>query len=312
MSKGPAIVRFAATVCLAVSALIPVRVFSATTQPAQVDYRLDEPFLKLPPEVKKLGAVSAVATDSKGDLYVFHRAEPPILVFRPDGTFVRSFGDKMFVSTHGLRIDADDNVWCTDMAAHFVVKFGRDGKVLLTLGEKGVPGNDAQHFNRPTDVAFGAGGDVFVSDGYGNSRVVKFDKTGKFLLAWGSKGKGDGQFNLPHAIRIDAAGHVYVGDRENQRVQVFDQSGKYLRQFGGFFPYGLAFDADGNLFVADGRACRVLVLTPDGKQRSAWGVKGNRPGDFHMPHGIAVGPAAVVYVGEVDGKRVQRFIRAGE
>jgi DNA-binding beta-propeller fold protein YncE len=270
-------------------------------------YRLAEPFLKLPDGIK-LGAVSAVATDSKGDLFVFHRAEPPILVFHSDGTFVRSFGDKLFVATHGLRIDADDNVWCTDMTAHFVVKFSHAGKVLMTLGEKGVPGNDEKHFNRPTDVAFGRNGNVFISDGYGNSRVVKFDKTGKFLARWGTKGKGDGQFNLPHAIRINAAGEVLVADRENQRIQVFDQDGKYLRQFGGFFPYGLSIAADGSLFIADGRACRVMKLSPDGKELTHWGIKGTRPGDFHMPHGIAVGPDGTVYVGEVDGKRVQRFV----
>jgi DNA-binding beta-propeller fold protein YncE len=271
-------------------------------------YRFVENFPQLPAGMK-LGAGSGVAVDSKGDVLVFHRGEPPILVFHPDGRFVRSFGDKLFKSAHGLRIDADDNVWVTDNADHLVIKFDHDGKVLLTLGERGVAGEDDKHFNKPADIAFAPNGDVFVADGYGNSRVVKFDKRGKFLMAWGKKGKGKGEFNLPHAVRLDSKGRVYVGDRENNRVQVFEQDGTYVREFGGFAPFGLFITPDDTLFVADGRANRIQRMTLDGKVLATWGATGSRPGDFHLPHGITVAPAdGAVYVTEIDGKRVQKFL----
>lgn len=168
----------------------------------------------------------------------------------------------MFASAHGLRVDAKDNIWVTDNGNHTVIKFSRDGKVLMTLGEKNVAGEDAAHFDKPTDIAFAQNGDFYIADGYGNSRVVKFNQEGKFLMAWGKKGAGPGEFNLPHAIRLDAAGQVYVGDRENDRVQVFDANGKFLRQFGGFAPFGLFITPDQTLFVAtwrDGGAGRCRV-----------------------------------------------------
>ena len=232
-------------------------------------YKHVEGFPQLPGGMK-FGAGSGVATDSKGDVLVFHRGEPPILVFRPDGQFVRSFGDKLFKSAHGMRVDADDNVWVTDNADHIVVKFDKDAKVLMTLGERGVAAEDERHFNKPADVAVAANGDVFVADGYGNSRVVKFDKTGKFLTAWGRKGNGKAEFNLPHAIRIDSKGRVYVGDRENNRVQVFEQDGTYVREFGGMAPFGLFITPDDTLFVADGRTNRIQKMTLEGKVLATW------------------------------------------
>lgn len=254
-----------------------------------------------------LGAVSGVATDSKGNVLVFHRGQHPILVFDKNGKFIRSFGDGMFSSAHGLRLDATDNIWVTDNGAHTVTKFSHDGKVLMTFGEKDVPAEDSKHFDKPTDIAFAPNGDFYVGDGYGNSRVVKFSKDGKFLLAWGKKGKAEGEFNLPHAVRLDSKGNVYVADRENDRIQVFDAAGKYLWQFGGFAPFGLFITQDDTLFVADGRANRVLKMTLEGKILAAWGSLGSEPGNFILPHGITVGPDGAVYVTDINGKRVQKF-----
>jgi DNA-binding beta-propeller fold protein YncE len=293
--------RLPLTFLLAILCTVPIRAQDAAP------YRFVEGFPQLPVGMK-FGAGSGVATDSKGDVLVFHRGEPPILVFHPDGQFVRSFGDKLFKSAHGLRVDSDDNVWVTDNADHVVIKFDREGKVLLTLGERGVPGEDDGHFNKPADVAIAPGGDVFIADGYGNSRVVKFDKNGKFLMAWGKKGRGKGEFNLPHAVRIDSKGRVYVGDRENNRIQVFEQDGTYVREFGGMAPFGLFITPDDTLFVADGRANRIQKMTLDGKVLATWGATGSRPGDFHLPHGITVGSDGAVYVTEIDGKRVQKFV----
>jgi DNA-binding beta-propeller fold protein YncE len=270
-------------------------------------YHLVADFPRLP-DGWSLGAVSGVATDSTGNVLVFHRGEHPILVFDHHGKFLRSFGDGMFASAHGLRVDANDNIWVTDNANHTVIKFSHNGKALMTLGEKKVAGEDAAHFNKPTDVAFAPNGDFYIADGYGNSRVVKFNKEGKFLMAWGKKGAGPGEFSLPHAIQLDAAGHVYVGDRENDRVQVFDAGGKFLRQFGSFAPFGLFITPDQTLFVADGRANRILKMTLDGKVLASWGTAGVEPGDFQMPHGLTATGDGAVYVSEITGKRVQKFI----
>ncbi len=263
------------------------------------------------PAGSTFGASSGVATNSQGEVLVFLRVEPPIMVFQSDGVLVRSFGKGLFKSAHGLRVDGHDDVWVTDNADHTVMKFDREGRVLMTLGEKGVAGDDARHFNKPTDVAFGGNGDFFVSDGYGNSRIVKFDREGKFLLAWGRKGTGAGEFNIPHAVRLDSKGNVYVADRENRRIQVFSQDGAFIRQFGGMSPYGLFITPEDVLFVADGRANRILKMTAEGKVLASWGSPGAKPGDFHMPHGITVAADGAVYVTEVDGKRVQKFLPVG-
>jgi DNA-binding beta-propeller fold protein YncE len=275
---------------------------------AGAEYRLAREFPQLPPGMR-LAGVSGVATDSKGLVFVLHRGADPALVFEPSGRFVRTFGKGLFKSAHGLRIDRDDNIWATDNADHLVFKFDHAGKVLMTLGERGVAGEDERHFNKPADVAFGDNGTFFVADGYGNSRVVKFDKDGRFLLAWGKKGKGEGEFVIPHNVRLDSKGQVYVADRENDRVQVFDQNGKFIRQFGGFAPFGLFVTPGDEMFATDGRAHNVHRLTLNGKILETWGKRGPEAGNFFLPHGITVGADGAVYVTEVDGKRIQKFVK---
>jgi len=182
----------------------------------------------------KFGRVSAVATDAAGEVYVFHRGRhaPPIIVFDSKGKYLRSWGQGMFGNAHGMRVDKQGSLWVTDNGDHQVMRFTRDGKLLLTLGIKGKAATDSQTFNRPTDIAFSPSGDAFyVSDGYGNSRVVKFSKDGKYLMDWGKRGTGPGEFNTPHSIAIDSKGTVYVSDRENNRIQNFDANGKFLRQW---------------------------------------------------------------------------------
>jgi DNA-binding beta-propeller fold protein YncE len=181
----------------------------------------------------KFGRVSAVATDSTGNVYVFQRGKTadPLIVFDSQGKYLRSWGKGVFGNPHGLRVDRHDNVWVTDNGDHQVMKFTNTGKLLLTLGIKGKAGTDDQTFNRPTDIAFAPNDDFYVSDGYGNSRVVKFSPEGKFLLAWGKPGSSAGEFQVPHSIAVDSKGNVYVSDRENNRIQIFDADGKYLRQW---------------------------------------------------------------------------------
>src|SRR5688572_11022434 len=173
------------------------------------DYRPVAAWPQLPDGLK-LGAVSGVATDSADRVYVFHRGKKPILVFDREGKFLRSWGDDLIKSAHGLRIDRENNVWVTDIGRHLVMKFDSAGKLLLTLGKKDTAGDGRDEFNKPTDVAISPSGEFYVADGYGNSRVVKFSKDGKYLKEWGRKGTGEGEFNLPHAIVLDAKGRVYV------------------------------------------------------------------------------------------------------
>jgi DNA-binding beta-propeller fold protein YncE len=266
-------------------------------------------FLKIPKGLP-VGAASGVDIDSKGRIYLFHRGPRPILCFDKRGKLIRSWGDDLVGSAHGLRVDKDDNVWVTDIGHHVVMKFSPRGKLLLTLGEVGKPGTGTGQFDKPTDVAFGAKGVIYVADGYGNSRVIKFDSKGKYLSQWGKPGKGRGEFDTPHAILVDRSGRVVVGDRENDRVQVFDADGKWLATWPGFAPFGLAEDSKGAIFVADGRANQVLQVDPiSGKVVSRWGSKGTEPGQFQLPHMLAVDKQGSLYVVEIQGKRLQKLRR---
>ena len=279
--------------------------FAVAAEP--YDLQPTQKFLELPAGLS-LGACSAVSVSSKGEIYLFHRGAQPILVFDAHGRFLRSWGDGMIETAHGLRIDKHDQVWVTDIGGHRVLKFDGDGRQLLALGT-GKPGAGLDQFNKPTDVAFGADGALYVSDGYGNSRVLKFSPSGALVGSWGTPGKGKGEFHLPHSIVVDEQGRVLVGDRENDRIQVFDADGKLLDIWAGFAPYGMALDADGALFVADGRANKILRLSADGKVVQAWGGKGTEPGKFQMPHMLAFDAAGNLLVAEVNGKRLQRLLK---
>jgi DNA-binding beta-propeller fold protein YncE len=274
-----------------------------------VAWRAEADFFKLP-EGFKLGACSAVAVNSRGEIFVFHRGEHPILVFDSAGKFLRSWGDGVIGSSHGLRIDREDHVWVTDIGNHRVMKFDPQGKQLLSLGT-GKPSDADDAFNKPTDVAFGPKGEFFVTDGYGNTRVLAFSPSGALVHKWGSAGKGDGEFNTPHAIVIDRQGRLIVGDRENDRIQIFDADGKHLATWPGFAPYGLALDAEGRLFVADGRAHQVLELDGAGKVVGRFGKEGKGAGEFSLPHMLSFDAAGNLFVTEITGTRVQKLVRQG-
>ncbi|MBC7819402.1 MAG: hypothetical protein IAG10_21160 [Planctomycetaceae bacterium] len=255
-----------------------------------------------------LGKCSAVATNSKGEIYLFHRGPRPLLCVDAAGKLLRAWGDDLIGTAHGVRVDRDDNVWITDIGRHRVLKFDPTGKLLLSLGT-GKAGTGTDEFDRPTDIAFAPNGEVFVSDGYGNSRVIKFSATGRFLKAWGTKGKSAGEFNLPHAIIMDSKGRLLVGDRENNRIQLFDADGQFLDQWPGFAPYGIAINGDGHVFIADARAHQVLRLDASGKVQQRWGQKGMAQGEFNAPHMLAFDAAGNLFVAEVDGKRFQKLTK---
>ena len=272
-----------------------------------VDFEAVTDFLKLPAGWT-LGRCSAVAVNSRGEIHLFHRGPHPILCFDAQGNYLRSWGDDVIHTAHGLRIDRDDNVWTTDIGNHRVCKFDSAGKLLLMLGTgKAGAGND--QFNKPTDVAFGPRGEFYVSDGYGNTRVLKFSPSGALITSWGQPGKGPGEFNLPHSIVVDRQGRILVGDRENNRIQIFDETGKFLDEWPGFAPFGLAFDKEGQLFVADGRAHKVLRLSDSGQVAQTWGQKGTASGSFGLPHMLAFDAAGNLLIAEVNNQRLQMLRR---
>jgi DNA-binding beta-propeller fold protein YncE len=273
-----------------------------------IDFKADAAFVKLPDSIT-LGACSGVAINSRGDIYLFHRGKQPIICLDASGKFIRSWGDDVIGSAHALRIDSKDNVWVTDIGNHQVLKFSSTGKLLLALGKAGSPGDGIDQFNKPTDVAFGPDGELYVTDGYGNFRVMKFTPNGGFLAQWGEAGDGPGQFNLPHTVVMDGQGRIVVGDRENDRVQVFESSGKLVEVWPGFAPFGLAYDKQGHLFAADGRANKILQLDDKGKVVRSWGQEGNQPGEFQLPHMLAADAVGNLYVGEIKGERFQKLIR---
>jgi DNA-binding beta-propeller fold protein YncE len=268
----------------------------------KLEYRLVADWPKLP-EGMKLGGISAVASDSKDNVYLLHRIKPHVLVFGSDGKFVRSWNAD-FKTPHGLRIDRNDNLWIADMANHLVQKFSSDGALLLKLGQKDKPGLANDKFNKPADVAVGKDGEIYIADGYGNSRIAQFAKDGKFLRDWGKKGKAPGDFNIPHVVVFDDQERVIVGDRENSRVQIFDRQGKLLSEWKDTgAPYGLYLHKD-RVYLADGVKGTIRVLDTAGKLLTRWDT-----GDAtNTPHWLSVDRLGAVYVGFVSGNKVEKWV----
>jgi DNA-binding beta-propeller fold protein YncE len=266
-----------------------------------------------------MGAAASVAFDSKGHLWVLNRGPQPLVEFDANGKFIRAFGEGLFTRTHGLRFDRDGNIWVTDVGAHIVVKLNPQGQTLLTLGTKGEAGtwNEAagsRHLNQPNDVAFSRSGDVFVVQGHtpgaaGDPRVLKFDKSGHFIKSWGGKGKEPGKFEVAHGIAIDANGLLWVTDRENQRIQIFDADGKFIKElkYAGL-PCALAI---GNqyIYMVNGFAGQVLRLDLNGTVLAATGKPGKGVGEFGEAHFIAVSPKGELFVADSINGAVQKFVK---
>ena len=204
-------------------------------------YELAEGWGQLP-EGWTWGWIPAVACDSQDRVYVYSRSEHPLVIFDRDGNFLASWGEDILEDAHGIYIDADDNVYCIEREPHCVHKFNSDGEVVMTLGTPGQPGaKDGDPFNLPTDLAIASSGELFVSDGYGNARVHKYSPDGELLLSWGEPGDAPGQFDLSHCVRVDKHDRVWVCDRNNSRIQIFDTGGNFLTEWTGLLhpEYGL-------------------------------------------------------------------------
>jgi hypothetical protein len=282
-----------------------------TFQPVpELGYRVNSQFFG---DSEHLGAgeASGVALDSKGHIFLFQRVKPMLAEYDADGRYLRSLGEGLFTHPHGLRIDGDDNLWTTDDGSHVVLKLSPAGRVLLVLGRKDVAAESDWLFNQPTDVAFGKDGRVYVADGYGNSRVVVFDRDGRFLKSWGKYGTGPGEFNLPHSIVVDRAGKVYVGDRENKRIQIFDADGNFLTQWTDIgYPYGLFITPDQHVWMVDGGYDRIIELDQKGRVLGAIGEPGHAPGQLAWGHFLAVTPDRKLLVADVLNWRFQVFVAA--
>jgi DNA-binding beta-propeller fold protein YncE len=265
------------------------------------------------PKGWNLGETSGVAVDQKDNVWVFNRGAHPVIEFDRDGNFIQSWGDNSIIkSSHGIRVDPEGNVWCVDVANHLVLKFSPEGRVLMVIGRG--PGNNETKdaFNQPTGIIFTPSLDFFyVSDGYVNSRVVKFNRDGEYVSQWGHKGTGDGEFNLVHDVALDARGHVYVADRSNSRVQIFDADGKYLGKWtDAGQPWGLAYSAAENaIYMCDGLNNRIVKLNLDGEIQGVLSSYGRTPGKLDFAHNIAVDSTGAIYVSEIKNWRVQKWAK---
>lgn len=277
-----------------------------------------------------LGQTTGVGVDSHNHVFVFHRAsrtggpftsfiaENTVLML--DGTsgeILNEWGANSIRHSHGLAIDSDDNVWLTDVGGHVVHKFSHDGDQLLTLGTLDESGDDENHFNKPAGVSFSSNGDVFIADGYINTRVAKFTADGKYIKSWGKPGTGNGEFDLVHAISISSDDIVYVADRTNSRIQVFDTEGKFIKiipQKEVGRPFGVAIAKKGNVFVIDGgidpddTEARFIALNKDGKAKAEFDTNFDQ-NDISLGHGIAIGNGGAIYVADVRASRVVKLVK---
>ena len=270
-------------------------------------YVIDRNWMKLPDDVE-LGIIGGVAVDSQDTVYVFHRGKGPIASFGSNGEFLNAFGDDQIDDPHGISVGGDDVLYVVDRDGHQVFRYSREGEILLRLGARGQPSFEAP-FNHPTDAFEGSGGEVYVSDGYGNSRVHKFSSDGAHLMSWGRFGTSPGEFSVPHGICLDAQGRVYVADRDNHRIQIFTADGQYISQWNGFYrPTDVQIDRNGAVYVSD-LAGRLSVFDQDGillgRARAGQTGKGDRA------HGICVDSRGIVYIALASTNVVEKYVPSG-
>ena len=330
-------------------------------QPPEIRFQSVSNFLKLPPDIY-LGEATGVAVNSKGYVFVFSRgnttgpayaaAAAQLLEFAPDGKFLREIGHNLYAWSfaHTVKVDKDDNIWVTDKGSDMVIKFNPEGRVVMVFGRKQEASDEGTEplkhvkpplppvdgmFRQVTDVAWDSAGNTFISDGYVNSRIAKVDKDGNWLKSWGEPGDQPGQFSTPHSIAADAQNNIYVADRGNRRIQVFDSNGKFLRKFAIDVPARAdARPAIGNkptsttgtmapgapwaicitpapnqvLYASDAFPGHIYKLSLDGKVLGILGKSGKQLGQFGWIHEIACPSADELYVAELLNWRVQKLV----
>lgn len=282
------------------------------------------------PEHFTWGQTPGITVDSRDHIYVFTRSDPAVQVYQTDGTLLRAWNVEDSAGAHFIRIGPAGNVWTANISRHTVRKYSPEGKLLLTLGEPGQAGADRGHFDKPTDMVILPSGDIFVSDGYGNRRIVHFDAKGKYVNQWGEAGSKPGQFALPHAIVADSHGRLYVADRENARIQVFDTKGKLLAVWENLItPWGLWMAKNDEIWVCGSSALKEdgtdewAVLPPSDQWVMKLNTKGKvllrvplqkttvppgKPGEVNWVHGIAFDSQGNLYLTDIQGQRAQKFV----
>lgn len=300
-------------------------------------YELVDGWAKLPVDWSFLDA-GGLAIDSQDRVYVLNRSPQPVMVFDRGGNFLSSWGESYFKRPHGSRIAQDGTIYCTDDGNHTVSQFTPEGKLMKVLGNRDKPSDTGyvqqpdlfkslatiKHggppFNRPTGVALSSSGEIFVSDGYGNARIHRFADDGTLLFSWGEPGTAPGQFRLPHNIWIDRQDRIWVPDRENSRIQIFDTSGKFLDQWTDLIrPTDVFIDDEEIVYVSE-LIRRVSIFTINGRLLARWGNESENPATdlFLAPHAITVDSQGDIYVGEVakthshydrGSRTVQKFAR---
>jgi DNA-binding beta-propeller fold protein YncE len=250
------------------------------------------------------GQTAGLTIDADGRLYAFTRKPTPVVEFNVEGRVLKTWGEGLFVFPHGIRVDREGFLWITDARGrdgkgHQVFKYSRDGKLLMTLGKAGVAGEGTDTFDGPTDVAIAPNGDIFVADGHGNNRIVKFSKDGIFIKQWGKKGSAASEFDLPHTLFFDQRGRLFVGDRSNKRIQIFDQNGRFLEQWTQFgSPSGIFITPDDTLYVVDYNDKKRLFIgsAKDGSIK-------HEINNLTLAEGVAVDKSGAIFVSEtVAGK----------
>ncbi|MEW4923594.1 peptidyl-alpha-hydroxyglycine alpha-amidating lyase family protein [Algibacter sp. 2305UL17-15] len=304
-------------------------------------YELVNDWPKLPNSFT-LGSPTGLGLDTNGNIIVFHRSgrawdsmpisHLPLItkntistIDAKTGKIIKSWGKNLFIMPHGLEVDNQNNIWVTDCGLHQVFKFDSNGNLLMTLGEAKVSGNDAEHFNLPTDIAVAKDGSFYISDGYENSRIVKFSKEGKYLFEWGKFGNEKGEFNIPHGIDLDNEANVYVADRENNRIQKFDAKGNFIALWQNKITeqlYSVTIDNKNNhLFGIDYMTVNDSIVKGSDifrfdlnlNQQLQFGRTGFYDGPISRYHDILIDNERSIYVGDILGNKVQKFkLKKGE
>ncbi|QNA42934.1 peptidyl-alpha-hydroxyglycine alpha-amidating lyase family protein [Lacibacter sediminis] len=325
-------------ICLLLTAVLMIACNNDTDRKnndQSINYALVDNWPQLPAGYS-FGQPTGISIDSKQHIFVFHRAGRKWTTPFPEafidkntileldaetGTIINEWGANQFIMPHGLTVDKDDNIWVTDVGLHQILKFSHDGQLLMKLGIAKTPGNDSLHFNLPTDVTVANDGSFYVSDGYGNSRVVKFSASGNYLLEWGSKGSDEGEFDIPHGITLDKEENVYVADRQNNRIQVFDKTGKFLRVLKNRDSVPqlpsvtidsaqelYAIDFDYNLTTDMGnKGSKVFQYDSSGNINFQFGSSGENKRTASWYHDIAVDNNGNIYVGDIRAAKLLKF-----
>ena len=291
--------------------LVALQILTAP-DPAQMEdapdlgYRPVPHGLEIPDDVE-MGAPSSVGWTSTNKILVFNRGPNPLMEFNPDGSFIRAWGQGQYDRPHGMRIDREGHIWTTDVNGDTIRKMNPDGEVLLTITP-----DDTALLEEPTDLYVGLEDEIFVLVGHGQGvpRVLKFASDGSLMKSWGEPGTGPSQFDTPHSIVVDADGLVYVADRQNRRVQIFDSEGTYVKEWAyKGLPCGLFIDADGQMYMVSGFAGEILKLDENGKALGANGQPGKGLGEFGEAHYMTMSPDGDIYVADTVRPELHKYVK---